>query len=159
ILPLGLTICQTDPTSGACLAPPADSLTVQMNANATPTFGIFATAAATIPFDPSSSRIFVRFQDGGGAGRGLTSVAVPASPFLNAGDVRSIIQTAAGAIDSTTMVIAVTDREGNVLGVFRKPDAPISVTGNLGAAVDANDLAVALARTGAFFSNDQAPLS
>ena len=32
-------------------------------------------------------------------------------------------------------------------------------TGNFGQPVDANDLAVALGRTGAFFSNDQAPLS
>jgi len=57
------------------------------------------------------------------------------------------------------MVIAVTDRTGNVLAVFRKPDAPATAPGNFGAAVDTNELAVALARTGAFFSNSQAPLS
>lgn len=81
------------------------------------------------------------------------------SPFLTAGDVAAIIRRAAEALDVTTMVIAVTDREGNVLGVFRKPDAPTRVPGNFGDLVDADDLAVSLARTGAFFSNDQAPLS
>jgi uncharacterized protein GlcG (DUF336 family) len=45
------------------------------------------------------------------------------------------------------------------LGVYRKPSAPSLVTGNFSAQVDANELAVSLARTGAFFSNDQAPLS
>ena len=159
-LPLTLAICQTMPVTGACVgAPTVGSLTVPFGANATPTFGIFVTASAAIPFDPANNRIFVRFRDGSGVTRGLTSVAVTASPFLTAVDVASILQTAAGAIDATTMVIAVTDREGNVLGVFRKPNAPSTVSGNFGATVDANDQAIALARTGAFFSNNQAPLS
>ena len=68
---------------------------------------------------------------------------------LSAEDVELIISTAAKAIDATTAVIAVTDREGIPLGVFRKTG------GSRGEA----DLAVGLARTGAFFSNDQAPLS
>jgi uncharacterized protein GlcG (DUF336 family) len=57
------------------------------------------------------------------------------------------------------MVIAVVDRSGNILGVYRKPAAPALAAGNFGAQVDANELAVSLARTAAFFSNDQAPLS
>lgn len=81
------------------------------------------------------------------------------SPFLTAEDVTAIIRRAAEAMGATTMVIAVTDRAGDVLGVFRKPDAPERVPGNFEVLVDAKDLAVALARTGAFFSNDQAPLS
>lgn len=81
------------------------------------------------------------------------------SPFLTAEDVTAIIRQAGEALPATSMVIAVTDRGGNVLGVFRKPDAPERVPGNFGVLVDAKDLAVALARTGAFFSNDQAPLS
>ena len=81
------------------------------------------------------------------------------SPFLSAADVTAIVQAAAEASDATTMVIAVTDREGQILAVFRKADAPVQVIGNFGASVNANDFAVSLARTGAFFSNDQAPLS
>jgi uncharacterized protein GlcG (DUF336 family) len=78
---------------------------------------------------------------------------------LTAADVTALTQTAAQAADPNTMVIAVVDRAGNILGVYRKPSAPALAVGNFGAQVDVNELAVSLARTGAFFSNDQAPLS
>jgi uncharacterized protein GlcG (DUF336 family) len=74
-------------------------------------------------------------------------------------DVQNIVQTAAQAADPTAMVIAVVDRGGNVLAVYRKPAARATATGNFSISVDVNDLAVALARTAAYFSNDQAPLS
>jgi len=51
------------------------------------------------------------------------------------------------------------DRSGKILGVYRKPSAPALATGNFSVQVDTNELAVSLARTAAFFSNDQAPLS
>jgi uncharacterized protein GlcG (DUF336 family) len=51
------------------------------------------------------------------------------------------------------------DREGTVLAIYRKASAPGFVTGNFGATVNANEFAVSLARAGAFFSNDEAPLS
>src|SRR3989442_10783566 len=79
--------------------------------------------------------------------------------FLTATDANEITRRAAESIDATTMVIAVTDRQGEVLAVFRKPDAPATVTGNFGPPVAANDFAVSLARTASFFSHDQAPLS
>ncbi len=85
----------------------------------------------------------------------------PADP-LTVEEVDQIIRSAAGSLSASTLVIAVTDREGNVLGLFRKPDAPVQVEAFLAGRsveVDTNELAVALARTGAFFSNDQAPLS
>jgi uncharacterized protein GlcG (DUF336 family) len=80
------------------------------------------------------------------------------SPFLASEDVRAIVRRAA-EIASGPAVIAVTDRMGNVLGLHRKTGAPETVTGNFGLPVDSSELAVALARTGSFFSNDQAPLS
>jgi uncharacterized protein GlcG (DUF336 family) len=83
----------------------------------------------------------------------------PVVQSLTAADVAALIQTAAQAADPNTKVIAVVDRSGNVLGVYRKPSAPSLVAGNFSAQVDANELAVSLARTAAFFSNDQAPLS
>ncbi len=83
----------------------------------------------------------------------------PTVQSLTAADVNALVQTAAQAADPNTMVIAVVDRSGNVLGVYRKPSAPALATGNFSAQVDVNELAVSLARTGAFFSNDQAPLS
>ena len=96
----------------------------------------------------------------GGVVGSLTSVAPPSSTSnLTAADVTTLIQTAAQAADPNTMVIAVVDRAGRVLGVYRKPSAPTLAKGNFGAQVDTSELAVSLARTGAFFSNDQAPLS
>ena len=51
-------------------------MTTTINANATPTFGIFVQGNGNVPFDPALNRIFVRFKDGGGVTRGSTSVAV-----------------------------------------------------------------------------------
>lgn len=88
------------------------------------------------------------------------SLATPGgSPFLASEDVRAIVRRAAEVASANTAVIAVTDRMGNVLGVHRKPGAPANAPGNFGLSVSADELAVSLARTGAFFSNDQAPLS
>ena len=96
----------------------------------------------------------------GGVTGALTSAPPPATvQSLTAADVSSLVQAAAQAADPNTMVIAVVDRAGNILGVYRKPSAPTLAAGNFGAQVDVNELAVSLARTGAFFSNDQAPLS
>ena len=75
-LPVALTMCQTDPQNGQCLAPPASSVATTIDANATPTFAVFATASGPIAFAPQTSRIFVRFTDADGATRGLTSVAL-----------------------------------------------------------------------------------
>jgi uncharacterized protein GlcG (DUF336 family) len=97
-----------------------------------------------------------------GCGGGTTTnppVLPSVTPVLSAANVQSIVQAAATAADPATMVIAVVDRSGAVLAVYRKPSAPATATGNFGATVDINDLAVALARTAAFFSNNQAPLS
>jgi uncharacterized protein GlcG (DUF336 family) len=88
-----------------------------------------------------------------------TSSTPPAAAPLSGSDVQNIVQAAAQAADSASMVIAVVDRGGSVLAVYRKPGAPMTAAGNFGASVDVNDLAVALGRTAAYFSNDQAPLS
>jgi uncharacterized protein GlcG (DUF336 family) len=96
----------------------------------------------------------------GGVVGGLTSVTPPSpTQNLTAADVTALVQAAAQAADPNTMVIVVVDRAGNILAVYRKPAAPALATGNFGVQVDTNELAVSLARTAAFFSNDQAPLS
>ncbi|MEO5926755.1 MAG: heme-binding protein [Bryobacteraceae bacterium] len=96
-----------------------------------------------------------------GCFRKLSLFLLAASAFaqLTNEDVRRVVEATAKAIDSNSMVIAVTDRQGDILAVFRKPDAPATATGNFGKQVDANELAVGLARTAGFFSNAQAPLS
>ena len=69
-----------------------------------------------------------------------------------------IAQAAAQAVNEP-YVIAVTNREGDILAVYQKPGFSPTSLGNFGQTVDTNELAVSLARTAAFFSNDQAPLS
>jgi hypothetical protein len=75
-LPLSLTICQTVPATGQCMATPAAFVQTTIAADATPTFAIFGAASGTIAFAPQTSRVFVQFTDNSGAIRGGTSVAV-----------------------------------------------------------------------------------
>ena len=90
-----------------------------------------------------------------------TPSPIPPSPVvtLSAADVDAIVQAALTAVSPTTMVVAVVDRAGNLLALWRKTDAPATAPGNFGIPIDTNDLALGLARTGAFFSNNQAPLT
>ena len=87
----------------------------------------------------------------------LASAAV--GQELTADEVRSVAQHAASSIGSRGVAIAVTNRQGDILALFRTPGAPDTAIGNFGASVDTAELAVALARTASFFSNNQAPLS
>jgi hypothetical protein len=75
-LPVTISLCQTNPTTGACISPVSPSLTTTINANDTPTFGIFVQGIGTVPFDPANNRVFARFKDAGGVIRGSTSVAL-----------------------------------------------------------------------------------
>jgi uncharacterized protein GlcG (DUF336 family) len=98
-----------------------------------------------------------------GCGSGSSAPVLPPSPPpavqpLQIADVQNIVQAAVNSVN-VDMVVAVVDRAGFVLGVFRTLNAPATAMGNFGQMQDANDLAIALARTGAFFSNNQAPLS
>lgn len=77
---------------------------------------------------------------------------------LSAAQVQAIAQAAAAAVDAP-YVVAITNREGDILAVYQKPGFSPTSVGNFGQAVDTSELAVSLARTAAFFSNNQAPLS
>jgi len=85
----------------------------------------------------------------------------PAFQALTATEVTSIATAAAASVSTDALVIAVVDRQGKVLGVFHKAGAPIGALslGNFSVMENADDVAVGLARTGAFFSNNQAPLT
>jgi uncharacterized protein GlcG (DUF336 family) len=95
---------------------------------------------------------------GGGSSAPVSPPPVPTVQALQVADVQNIVQAAVNSVN-VDMAVAVVDRAGFVLGVFRTQNAPATATGNFGQVQNANDVAVALARTGAFFSNDQAPLS
>jgi uncharacterized protein GlcG (DUF336 family) len=98
-----------------------------------------------------------------GGNNGSSSSSPPPPPptpqTLSQTDVSAVVQAAAQAVNSDTMVIAVVDRLGRILAVYKEPSAPATVVGNFSQMVPSDELAVSLARTGAFFSNDQAPLS
>jgi hypothetical protein len=76
VLPVTLTLCQTNPATGVCLGDPTPTVTTQINSGETPTFAVFVKGNGLVPFDPATNRVAVRFRDAGGAIRGATSVAV-----------------------------------------------------------------------------------
>ncbi|HET7712055.1 MAG TPA: heme-binding protein [Thermoanaerobaculia bacterium] len=80
---------------------------------------------------------------------GAIGLSAP-DPFssLSAAEVQAIVSAAAASLDAP-MTVAVVDRAGRVLAMFRKP----------GADPANDDAAVGVARTAAFFSHNQAPLS
>jgi len=70
-------------------------------------------------------------------------------PAMSKDEVRAIVLAAAAAINGDTATIGVVDRTGRALAVFRQPKADPAN----------DDKALGVARTAAFFSNSQAPLS
>jgi uncharacterized protein GlcG (DUF336 family) len=79
-------------------------------------------------------------------------------PVVTVDDVGKLLDRASAATPQNDAIIAIVDREGNILGVRVEDGVPInhSDTQTLVFAIDG---AVAEARTAAFFSNDQAPLT
>ncbi len=75
-----LSVCQTDPVTSECLAPPVDATAgvgATFNSGSTLTFGVFISSSEPIEFDPSNRRIVVNFtEDSTGLLRGATSVAI-----------------------------------------------------------------------------------
>jgi uncharacterized protein GlcG (DUF336 family) len=84
--------------------------------------------------------------------------AQAASAVLTAADVNSVVQAAAVSVN-VPLVIAVTDRSGNTLAIYKKANAPATATGNFSQVEPSDQVAVSLAMSAAFFSNDQAPIS
>jgi uncharacterized protein GlcG (DUF336 family) len=68
---------------------------------------------------------------------------------LNADDVLAIVNVAASALGDGTLAVAVVDRTGAILAAYARENA----------GERAPDYAVSVARAGAMFSHDQAPLS
>jgi hypothetical protein len=68
-LPVSLSICQTNPTTGACINPttPGPSVTLSVAANQMTFFTIFVNGQGTlVPYDPANNRIFVISKSGSG---------------------------------------------------------------------------------------------
>jgi len=95
-------------------------------------------------------------------GRQTPAVAAPIAPArpvapaqedlsntLTQDEVTGVVAAAARALDDDDFAVSVVDRAGRILAVWRRP----------GASEADQELSLSLARTGAFFSNNQAPLS
>ena len=99
------------------------------------------------------------------SGCGTGTNPTPAPPFtpstanniLTQAEVASIV-TAVAASVNVPLVVAVSDRRGQIVAVYSKDGAPAAALSNYNAPQPADEVAAALARTAAFFSNDQAPI-
>jgi uncharacterized protein GlcG (DUF336 family) len=85
--------------------------------------------------------------------------ATPSSPdnVLTQAEVDSIITATAVSVD-VPLVLSVSDRRGQILAVYSKAGAPATAYANFNVIQPADEVAAALARTAAYFSNDQAPI-
>ena len=88
-----------------------------------------------------------------------TIAAASVQETITAAEVGTLLQRAAAASASTDAIIVIVDRNGRILGVRVEGGVDPAIAGNSAKLVFAVDGAVALARTGAFFGNNQAPLT
>ena len=84
--------------------------------------------------------------------------AQAAAGVLTAADVDLIVKATAASVN-VPIVIGVTDRSGNTLAIYKKANASATAIGNYGMTEPSDQVAVSLAMSAAFFSNDQAPIS
>ena len=80
---------------------------------------------------------------------GIGNAEPPAFAALTRDEVTAIVRAAAAALNVSTATVGVVDRTGRPLAVYRQPNADPAN----------DDRALGVARTAAFFSNSQAPLS
>ncbi len=84
---------------------------------------------------------------------------LPLDAVLQSDEVSKLLQRASMATPSNDAIIAIVDRAGQILGVRAESDVLATFAGRTEELVFAIDGAVAKARTAAFFSNNQAPLT
>jgi uncharacterized protein GlcG (DUF336 family) len=89
------------------------------------------------------------------------TLGIPPSPdvTLTASQVGTLLNRAAAATSLDSAIVAIVDRNGQVLGVRVEGGVSSAITSNAQNLVFAIDGALAEARTGAFFANDTAPLT
>jgi uncharacterized protein GlcG (DUF336 family) len=117
-----------------------------------PTKVIQVTAANTILTKPTD-QVLVNNPDP------ASLAPTDANTVLTTAQVQQLIQRAMAANANNGAIIAVVDRNGNILGVNVENGVSTAITGNTANLVFSVDGAVSLARTGAFFSSDQGALT
>jgi uncharacterized protein GlcG (DUF336 family) len=112
---------------------------------------VYAAADTVIVGAQASDRIYQQLPADPPSDPGIP----PDSPLnqLTPTDVNTLLERAAAATPSDDAIVAVVDREGNILGVRVEQNVSPAITGNLDNLVFAIDGAVAEARTGAWFAS------
>ncbi len=135
-------------TTGVAWYDPASGITSLKNALAAgpadASFEVVPSAPITVPVAGQTPSV------------ATGAVTTPSSTVITQSDVNQLLQRPAAASSRNDAIIAVVDRGVNILGVRVESGVPISDINTLVFAIDG---AVSLARTGAFFSNNTAPLT
>src|ERR1700733_10834089 len=71
----------------------------------------------------------------------------PDPVVLTSDDVAAVLAATAAAVNSDAMAIAVTDRQGDILAIYKKPSMPLTSAANFGIQAGTTEVAVALAHT------------
>ena len=79
-LGVNVSLCQTNPADGTCLAPPTSEVTLNYDSNDTPTFSFFITGSAPIALNPAVNRLNIRFIQNGNVQVGQSSIALQTAP-------------------------------------------------------------------------------
>jgi len=74
-MPLEITLCETNPETAQCIAPPVPEINTNAFRDGSATYSVFVRALDVVNFDPENARIRVLFMDGDLV-RGATSVAI-----------------------------------------------------------------------------------
>lgn len=107
-------------------------------------------AQFTLPMSANGGFVGIAAISGGATSNAATlPTAAADSTQLSAAEVQTLVLNTAGIAAGDGMAIAVVDRAGNPLAIYTRPSATAANV----------EKALSLARTGAFFSNQQTPLS
>ena len=152
VLPLTISICETDPATGVCISAVGPTVTTTIDAGATPTFALFLGSTGTIPFDPAVNRLRVLFTDAGQTVRGSTSVALMSDvvviPDISGTYVGSGTITSTGCLDPADNLTIPLDADmsisqsgeninGSVTATAQFPGATVVVQATFAGTVDA----------------------
>ncbi|CAN5584904.1 hypothetical protein BH11PLA2_BH11PLA2_34990 [soil metagenome] len=88
----------------------------------------------------------------------LDTIGLPQA-VMTTDEVNAILDRATAATATQDAIIVIVDRNGRILGVRVEDGVDPALLANVEKRIFAIDGAVALARTGAFFGNDEAPLT
>lgn len=107
---------------------------------------------------PAAFQYHTFFTAGDADSNGVFKATLTPTPQLTIQDVVQLLNRASSATPTTNAIIAIVDRNGNILGVRQEAGVVQAIT-NKSILAFATDGAVSEARTAAFFANGTAPIT